>query len=305
MTSSTILVPLDGSAQSNAALPLARTLARATGASVALLRVMPHADREATRDAASNLHAIARELAGSSISVDSRVRTGHAAAEILADIREHAPSLVVMRTHGRAGIERAVLGSVAERVLAHSAVPLVLMRPGERRITAIRRLLVPVDGSPGGAVALGAALGLARASGAAIKVVQVCQPLAAQTNFAFDYSGLGYYDPDWDDAALASAHAYVDSLVDQVRDGGITVDGHVCIAPAVPMTIVELADLETADLVVMSTRALTGPARTLLGSVSDAVVRTAPCPVLLVHGGDVSERATGPGSPSDLSPRAA
>src|SRR5215831_4890171 len=181
MTSSTILVPLDGSPESNAALPLARTLAKAMAAPVTLLHVMTHADREATRAATSNLRDIARELAGSGISVDSTVRSGRAADEILEEVRQRAPSLVVMRTHGRAGIERAILSSVSERVLSRCAAPVVLMRPGLRRITGIHKLLVPVDGSPGGAVALGMAMGVARSTGAAIKLVQICQPLAMQT----------------------------------------------------------------------------------------------------------------------------
>ena len=101
MTFSTILVPLDGSAESSAALPLSRTLAKATRDSVTLLRVMTHADRETTRDATSNLDSIARELAASEINADSAVRSGRAAEEILEEIRQRAPSLVVMRTHGR------------------------------------------------------------------------------------------------------------------------------------------------------------------------------------------------------------
>ncbi|HEY1298010.1 MAG TPA: universal stress protein [Chloroflexota bacterium] len=282
MTSSPILVPLDGSAESNAALPLARTLAKATASSVTLLRVMTHEEREATRDATSNLASIARELAGSGVTVESTVRSGRAAEEILEEIRERTPSLVVMRTHGRSGIERAVLGSVADQVLARCPVPIVLMRPGGRRITAIGKLLVPVDGSPGGAVALRTAIGLAQATSAAIKLVQICQPVAMHAAMSLD-GGVGYYDPDWDDASLASAQAYVDALVKQLGDNQLTVEGHVSMAPSVAGAIVELADRDAADLVVMSTRALTGPARTLLGSVANAVVRTAPCPVVLVH----------------------
>jgi nucleotide-binding universal stress UspA family protein len=283
MTSTTILVPLDGSAQSNAALPLARTLARATDAAMTLLRVMSHAGATETRQAASGLQQIASELAGSGLSVDTVVRQGRPADEILEEIRARAAALVVMRTHGRAGIERAILGSVAEQVLEHSPVPVVLMRPGERRITAIRKLLVPVDGSPGGAVALESAEGFARTTGASIKLVQVCVPIAMQTAVTYDGGSMGYYDPDWDDESMASAREYVDGLVGQLREGGLEAEGVVFAAPAVAPAIVELAEKEAADLVVMSTRALTGPARTLLGSVANAVVRTAHCPVLLVH----------------------
>jgi nucleotide-binding universal stress UspA family protein len=131
-------------------------------------------------------------------------------------------------------------------------------------------------------VALRTAIGLAQATSAAIKLVQICQPVAMHAAMSLD-GGVGYYDPDWDDASLASAQAYVDALVKQLGDNQLTVEGDVSMAPSVAGAIVELADRDAADLVVMSTRALTGPARTLLGSVANAVVRTAPCPVVLVH----------------------
>jgi nucleotide-binding universal stress UspA family protein len=289
MSANTILVPLDGSPQSNAALPLARTLARAMDASITLLRVTSHDDPTTTGDAATNLHRIADELRRCGIRVDSVVRHGRASDEILAEVRTRGSTLVVMRTRGRAGVERVVLGSVADQVLARCAVPLVLMRPGQRRITSMHALLVPVDGSPGGTLALGTAAALARETGASITVVQVSVPIAMQTLVAYEYSGMGYYDPDWDAESLASAQTYVAGLVARLREDGLTARGQAFSAPNDAAGIVNAADQSAADMIVMSTRALTGPARTLLGSVANLVVRTAHCPVLLVHRGETSE----------------
>jgi nucleotide-binding universal stress UspA family protein len=296
MISNTILVPLDGSPESNAALPLALTLARATGASIVLLRVMSHADPEATELATTNLRKIAHELTGSGISVTSAVRQGRVAEEILAEIQEQSAALVVMRTHARAGVERAFLGSVADQVLARCAVPVVLMRPGEHRIAGIHTLLVPVDGSPGGVMGLRAAVALARLSGASIKLVQVTVPVAMHAIAAYEYSGMGYYDAGWDDEAFDSATTYVDGLVAHLRTGGLSAEGEALMAHNAARGIVDSADKCGADLVVMSTRALTGPARTLLGSVANAVVRTANCPVLLVHRPENADPPHGVGS---------
>ena len=99
-TFTNILVPLDGTPLSNAVLPLARTLARAANASVTLVRVVSGEDRTANRDAASQLQGIAGELAGSGLQVDSVVRNGRVADEILAAARARTSALVVMRTHG-------------------------------------------------------------------------------------------------------------------------------------------------------------------------------------------------------------
>jgi nucleotide-binding universal stress UspA family protein len=278
-----VLVPLDGSALSNAALPLVRTLARATHASVTLLRVMPRRDPLASLQAEEHLQKIAEELAGSGLTVASVVREGRAVDEILAQARALPAGLVVMRTRGRAGLERALLGSVTEQVLKHGDVPLVLMRPGERRVTAIRQLVVPVDGSPGGGLALDTAVKLARTTGASITLVQVAVPVATQVPVAYDMGGTSYYDPAWDDEILTSATDYVAATVEQLRANGLSVDGEAFTAPGAAEGIVEFADKHAADLVVMSTHALTGPARALMGSVADAVVRTAHCPVLLVR----------------------
>jgi nucleotide-binding universal stress UspA family protein len=288
MAFNSILVPLDGSPESNAALPLARTLARATSASVTLLRVLAQDDREGTATAWRTLRRIAEELADSGIGVSSAVRHGHAAQEILVEAAAHPGALVVMRTHARAGLERVILGSVADQVLERCPVPVVLMRPGERRITGIHKLLVPVDGSPGGAVALGTAVALARATGASVELVQVCVPIAMQTMVAYEYGGAGYYDPDWDDDSLAGAKTYVDGLVGRLSDQGLSAGGEAVTAPNAAQGIVGAADNNQVDLVIMSTRALTGPARTLMGSVANMVVRTAHCPVVLVHRPEVS-----------------
>jgi nucleotide-binding universal stress UspA family protein len=225
--------------------------------------------------------------------VESVVRHGHAADEILAEVRAQSAAMVVMRTHARVGVERAILGSVTEQVLAHCPVPVVLMRPGERRITHIRKLLVPLDTSQGDTQALCAAARLARASDAAVKLVQIVVPVAMQTTVVYEFGAIGYYDPDLDDEALAAARRYVEAEATRVRASGLAVEGGAEMAPAVAPAIVDLAKTEPADLVIMSTRALTGPVRTVLGSVADEVVRTAPCPVVLIH------RAPASGAPNE------
>jgi nucleotide-binding universal stress UspA family protein len=102
----------------------------------------------------------------------------------------------------------AVLGSVAERVVAASPVPVLLLRPGGRAMTALRTILVPVDGSPGGALALASAIALAEAANARLVLVQVVVPvLAYRTGGAWIYGAGLYVDPVRDDEALAAAVA--------------------------------------------------------------------------------------------------
>jgi nucleotide-binding universal stress UspA family protein len=294
---SRILVPTDGSAASNVALPLARTVAKATGAPVTLMRVLELEDgtpsREAFAQAQNTLRHIAAELRESVSDVDAVVEGADNVAEaIIRQTRRQHADLVIMRTHGRGGLERAVLGSVTQRVLAHSDVPLLLLRAGGRRITQIRTLLVPIDGSPGGTLALGMAVQLARKTGATIKVLQVMAPVPQWVYAGDPYDGIAYYDPMWDEEALTSAKQYMDNVVSRLRAANMTADGDVRQDPDVAPTIIAAAESANADLIIMSTRALTGPARAVMGSTADAVVRGAHCPVLLTHRARVSEAAT-------------
>jgi nucleotide-binding universal stress UspA family protein len=274
-------------AESNIALPLARTMARETSAPITLLRVVPQpytlAERTAFDETAEALKRIAEELASGGVEVESILRRGEVVDEILQVCREQAADLIVMRTHGRAGVSRAVLGSVTQRVVAESGVPVVLLRPGGRRITHLRKLLVPIDGSPGGAVALGIATGLAKATGATMRLLEVAVQIPTYVYAGEIYGGMGYIDSAWEAETFSRARSYVKGIVERVRTAGVSVDGEARQAPNVADTIVAMADEVESDMIVMSTQALTGPARALLGSVADAVVRRAHCPVLLVH----------------------
>ncbi len=137
----TILVPLDGSDLAEAILPQVGDLARAHGAELLLLRVaLAHAvpgtdptegQARAVQEAEQYLAALASDLKGKGLRVSSVVRYGQAANEILAHADAHNVDLIAMSTHGRTGVGRWVLGSVAEKVLRAAKTPLLLVRaPG-------------------------------------------------------------------------------------------------------------------------------------------------------------------------------
>src|SRR5689334_6211282 len=104
-----IVVPLDGSREANIAVPHACLMARVSGATVTLLRVVS-SGREVPKGQ-EFLHSVAREYGASNVTVDVMARDGHPATIILDEVRQRGADLVVMRTHGRSGLSRAVLGS--------------------------------------------------------------------------------------------------------------------------------------------------------------------------------------------------
>lgn len=291
----TLLVPLDGTPEAAVALPPARALAAATGGSITLLRVVREAADLA--EAQAYLARVARELEGAGLRLATAVRVGDTADEIAAEARERHADLLVMARRGAPG--RAVPVSVTGRVLAELPLPMLLVRPGRRRVTRLRTLLVPVDGTPGGALALAAASGLARPTDARIVLLQVVAPLPA---YVYDWlpgaSVGGFVDPRWDEAARLSAERYVALLVETRLQAGLRAEGRVVLGVfgTVAETIARVADEVDADLVVMSTHGLAGPIRSVLGSVAEAVVEAAEQPVLLVRRERMVDRGGAPAS---------
>jgi nucleotide-binding universal stress UspA family protein len=145
MRITTILVPLDGSVLGETALLPAVELARQHSARLLLLRAteahaMPMADPiqaqvEAVRGAEEYLTVMRARLAEAGIAeVDISVWYGAPAAAIIEAAGFRKADLIVMSSHGRTGLGRLVVGSVAETVLRGTRVPILLIRPGEAPI---------------------------------------------------------------------------------------------------------------------------------------------------------------------------
>jgi nucleotide-binding universal stress UspA family protein len=154
-----LLVPLDGSTLAEAVLPVAAQLTQALQGTLILFRAydVPPADvslhviEAAARRAQTYLVGVALrpELAG--LRVETRSLGGAATLNILDAVQEYQADLLVMSSHGRSGFTRLALGSVAEYVIRHVPVPvLVLHRPreGESLRKTAQVALVALDGSP-------------------------------------------------------------------------------------------------------------------------------------------------------------
>lgn len=141
-----VLVPLDGSELSEAIVPLLLEIAGPLDMAVALLRVLEPLTLLATdgvpvavddldarrRHAEAYLTPIAVALRARGIEVSLHVRIGRPDEQILAAARDIGADLVAMSTHGRGGLGRLLFGSVAEQVLRHADVPVILMRETTR-----------------------------------------------------------------------------------------------------------------------------------------------------------------------------
>lgn len=300
----TIMVPLDGSAPAETALPAAVALAHATGRSLLLLGVAVPPTRLSglgwpqaalvepvswwpleLADYEGYLAGVAARLQPSGLPVEILLRQGDPATEILAEVADN-PALhtIAMATHGRSGVARTVLGSVAERIIQAAPVPVLLVRSGSPLVAgappAYQRILVPLDGSPFAAQALDSATDLAERTGATLLLLTVLPPL--QT-LSFAEAGLRPY---WSEAArIAAADSATLALTTtavRLESQGLAV--RTLLRHGSPAAeIVHCATDEAADLIVLATHGRSGLPRLWLGSVALGVVRSATQPVLTMR----------------------
>jgi nucleotide-binding universal stress UspA family protein len=286
----TILVPLDGSALSERALPYATALARRAGAHVVLVRAIlahtpPGADPTDTqvalrKRAEADLYAIAEQLGLAGVDVETHVYYDDAATAIIDAVQARHADLIVMASHGRTGVGRWIYGSVADHVLRHSPVP-VLVVPAAVSCawTSDRapRLLVPLDGSVVAEAALAPARALVTELGCELVLLRVVEPPAPLA--APDFLAAAGYDTS---AELAAAQGYLNRLAVELRGEGFGVK----VVPSVGYAstlIPRVAHEMGADLIVMATHGRSGVARVVLGSVASGVLQRSAVPVLLAR----------------------
>src|SRR5262245_51059692 len=151
-----VLVPLDGSRTSEEVLaPVLKLLKGADGTMILFHAVTPaeyfsvtaeqYVQQERRRSAAY-LQALAERLANGT-GVQERIVTGEASREIVAEAERSHADLIAMSSHGRSGIREWAFGSVAERVLRTTNLPVLVFRGGVGRSATLRKILIALDGS--------------------------------------------------------------------------------------------------------------------------------------------------------------
>jgi nucleotide-binding universal stress UspA family protein len=124
-----ILVPLDGSSHSEQILPMARELGQHLGARLTLLQIVP-TEKAALPDVRTYLERVAQSLRSDQLQVDYKITAAtHVASELIHQAKGLAADLIAIATHGRRGMSRLVLGSVADKIIRGSALPVLVQRP--------------------------------------------------------------------------------------------------------------------------------------------------------------------------------
>ena len=190
---------------------------------------------------------------------------------------EYDIDLVVMGTHGRRGMERLLSGSVSEEVVRRAPCPVftVLARDENGTGPQINRVLAPVDLSDQSEQVLNHAVALAESYAAPLDLLHVVEEAAYPNVYGLD--PLTPSLPNVQDRAREA----LETLASEVDLRTDPVNVHV-LAGNAARDIVEFAEDNAADLIVMATHGRTGLDRFLIGSVAEKVVRRAPCPVFTI-----------------------
>ena len=305
-----ILVPLDGSALAESALPVAIHLARRHSAQLELINIeisvptvvisaglsVREVAPETARPAAMYLEDVARRISEVyPVAVKQTVRSAyaHGVPVLLQYAKDEDIDLIVIATHGYGPFKRFWLGSFADAVARQSRIPTLLVRPTQdARVNLeaeprFRHILIALDGS----TAAAAIVEHAHAVGDEQADYTLFQAVAPVVAASLDYS----YMPvpmDYaltplavDNSLLAArregAQTYLDGVASSFRQRGLNAET-VVVDNAFPASaILDHAEENDIDLIALTTHGYGGAMRLLLGSVADKVVRGADVPVLL------------------------
>lgn len=297
---SKILIPLDGSKIAENALPYARYLARRCKIPVELLAAIDVGEfatylpidraelldkliRNETAAAENYLRRVAESFPGTEATWT--VRVGHPGDVIVGAAEKHAGILIVMASHGRSGLGRFLLGSVAERVLRSVRNPLLLIRAregvgsdGERELKSV---VVPLDGSQLAERAIPMAGELAKRLG-----------LEAVLLRAYGVPYVGYVAEDNFrpmnygeilEAERSEANRYIGAMADKMKKLEVPTVASIVKVGTPAAAIIDFASDHPERLIVMASHGRAGVKRWVLGSVAEAVARHGRSPMLILR----------------------
>lgn len=299
-----ILVPLDGSTNSELVLGWVNGLAKALQAELVLLAVVNPADLSFSDGDAvsagggkSGKTALDREIETAreyleseaakyqtkTLKASQRVATGNPKEVIIDEVKKSGADMIAMATHRGGIVERGILGSVTDTVLRTSPVPVLAVRPEGRgsfsgNSGAPSAVIVPLDGSELAAESVPVAMEIAKACSAEMVFVRAVH----LPNYAVAGPGVEYYDVSYGvSGERRTALDYLAPFVQQAQKKGLQARAHAALGNAASRILEEISNVQ-GGMVVIASHGRGGVKRMLLGSVADKIVRASHHPVLVI-----------------------
>ncbi|MBN4064341.1 universal stress protein [Dehalococcoides mccartyi] len=303
-----VLIPVDRSEESRTILRWAIGLAKATNADVTLLSAIDTEDLRIVESGArgeespmapdgvvgkiiaqatAELETEAEQLSGAGVNIDVKVVAGPPAEMIVKEAEALGADLIAMSTRRDSALARGILGSVTDRVLHSTTIPLLILQPEDLTDEGVgsgfvQHIVVPLDGSALSETAVGPATELARATGAELVFIEVVKiPI-----YGMDMGGVGYgavYAAEQLDTKLEeqTAAKYLQGFVEDAETFGLKARAKVRVGNPSLQIVDEAASTE-GSIIVMATHGAGGIKRWVVGSVTDKAIRSAHRPVLVI-----------------------
>ena len=315
-----ILVPLDGSEHARKIVGWATGLARVLSAEIILLSVIDPDDidiLEATTRGLEKRSAIGGSTVGSAVRTPADVinqafaqaeddlkveaeiistagvkssilaGAGSPAEVIVSEAHAESVDLIAMATRRESALARGVLGSVTDRVLHSTSIPLLTLYPGEihefeKTSDAPERVIVPLDGSTLSESAVKPAMEIAQASGAEIIFTEILRLPFFGVGVAGMKYGAGDYAGDFGiDVQKKEISSYLQGFVDDAEVTGVKASANVRSGSPSQQIVEEASEID-GSIIVMASHGSGGLKRWVVGSVADKVIRSARRPVLVI-----------------------
>ena len=267
-----LLVCIDGSEESRAAMAEALRLAQTGGSQVHLLQVVqiipefeaaaPDLMARVAEEVREQLEAAKAEAQASGVAIETRLlRSVSVFSAIIQEAEEIQPDMIVMGRYGRTGLARLLMGSVTARVIGHSPFNVLVIPKGA--MMAFDRVIIASDGSACSQTAFAAALALARQRESKLIGVSVAT----------------------EEGEINQAEKIVQQMLAAANQAGVPFQGMVPQGQPADDGIIQTAIKNEVDLIVVGSHGRTGLKRLLMGSVTERVIGQSPCPVLVVKRG--------------------
>jgi nucleotide-binding universal stress UspA family protein len=298
-----VIVPLDGSALAEQAIPMGAYLSSLFDSQLELVHVIEQPIRDATPEQIilpspdtirKDLMAVA-ERHEISTPVSCNVLTGDPVQRLLKISERDPDAVIVMATHGRGGAVRALLGSVADKVVRGASGPVVLVRPAtdaSASTVPVSSILVPLDGSEFAERALPPALEIVRLSGASLHLVRVVESLWTLAYPTSPYDGATpdpYVIQQLDEQLTDDATGYLKGVASRLQAEGAEATWSVARGRPVD-EIAVAAHALNAGLIVTTTHGRGGVSRMFQGSVATGLMSHSVLPLMIIPAAPVAPK---------------
>jgi nucleotide-binding universal stress UspA family protein len=291
-----ILLPLDGSERAASAIPVVLQVARAFDAGVTLLRVVqrgestggafppdPSESLLGRREAQAYLETVRKRFSAADVPAEVVVTVGCPADEIVETAAEHGVQLVAITSHGEGGESRFPIAGTATKVLTAAETSVLLLPAGTPGpwTRSLRRILVPLDGSPRAEWALRVALILAAGEHAEVVALHVVRPPPLEVPGADDE--LASLAQSYPSRGEWLARQYLAGLAGRLGAQDVPVQARVSVHPSVCRAILDVAAREKVGLLAVSAHGSGVQREEGIGMVTRALVHASEVPVLVLQ----------------------